>query len=476
MHQTKLIAAMLAAALIAGCSSLPRPFVSPDVSDKSERLATAIDAGTDASLDIEAGFGDQDVFLLRPQEKADPLPKVQMPTISVTESGVYDSMQEIAARAGLSLSIRGGPQAMERHGSASVFSLRGDFADVMEELSRSIGFFYSVRGGVLRVSQEEQFVIDMPPILHEDNLAGLTNTVQYLGGRDVYLDRMNRSLAFRANRTAYDRINDYMAKVRESRSMIVYECKVWQVDLTDTRETGVQWNKFSWNSAGSAAGKTVTLAPSGSSTASLGAVFTGAKFSLDLLLSFLETQGTVKAISQPRIAILSGSRGSLRVGQATTYVSKVGTNITTALNQVTVETKDLQTGFELSLAGEAHDNTVYTRVQLNLSDLVRFNKFTALGTDLTLPQTADREVKTFVRARPGDTILLGGITLSKDSVDVSNGATGTGKTGDVSRSELVLALRPKLVRFTGGKPAEVKAAVEPVNAVAVAQRVEGNKE
>ena len=82
---------------------------------------------------------------------------------------------------------------------------------------------------------------------------------------------------------------------------------------------------------------------------------------------------------------------------------------------------------------------------------MKFNRFTALGTDLTLPQTADREVRTSIRARPGDIILLGGITVSKDSIDVSNGITASTKNGDSSRSELVIALKPKVVRFAPAK-------------------------
>ena len=92
---------------------------------------------------------------------------------------------------------------------------------------------------------------------------------------------------------------------------------------------------------------------------------------------------------------------------------------------------------------------MYTRVGLAISEIVSLNKFTALGTDLTLPTTADREINTVIRARPGDMILLGGITINRDASQVKRGISQNGTADEVSRSELVLAMKAKVVYFRG---------------------------
>ena len=470
-----LVAGLVASLSLPGCHSLSRDARNPVVPKDSERMKTVTDDGTDAELQLDADFSVKDAFLLRAAAQSDPLPNILLNNISITESGVYDAVQAIAKIAGLGLSIEGGARGMERYGATASFGLSGGLPEVMENLSSAMGFFYTVNNGILTITPEEQFVIEMPPSLHEDNLAGITNTLQYLGARDVYLDRLNRSLTFRGNKKAVAGVSAYLQRVRSTRSLLLFDMHVYQVDLTDSTESGVQWNRFAYNQsaaggattgttgtnlgAGGTVGGTTTTTTSIAKSAAfarsggfgVGAVLAGSRFNIDALVNFLRTQGTVKNISQPRIALLTGSKGSLRVGQATTYVSKVGTNVSANLNQVTVETKDLQTGFELTLFGEEHDGTIYTRVQMVLSDLVKFNRFTALGTDLTLPQTADREVRTSIRARPGDIILLGGITVAKDSIDVSNGITASTRNGDSSRSELVIALKPKVVRFAPAK-------------------------
>ncbi|MFD2274166.1 hypothetical protein ACFS07_32685 [Undibacterium arcticum] len=52
----------------------------------------------------------------------------------------------------------------------------------------------------------------MPPALSEDNASGLTNTLQYLGAKDTYIDRMNRSLVFKTNRKSLAKIEGYLQK------------------------------------------------------------------------------------------------------------------------------------------------------------------------------------------------------------------------------------------------------------------------
>ena len=423
-------------------------------------------------------------FLLRPVTQSDPLPNIPLRNVNVTESGLYDAMQLIAASAGLSLSIEGGARGLDRYGAASVFRLSGTFADVLERMSRSMGFFYYVRDGVLYIAPEQQFVLLTPPALTADNVAGFANNLQMLGARDTYLDRLNGSLVFRSNRSTLASIEAYVKQLRAARAMIVYEVNVYQVDLTDTKASGVNWNRFGWTeesvvrSTGTTTGGTgtgtttgttgntgnTTAPPNGDVFASrgssnravtltgdagfgIGAVFAGPNFNYSVLMNFLRTQGTVKVVSQPRISLMSGARGFTRFGQNTSYVAKVGTNIGNNLNQVTVETERLQTGFELTLFGTESDGTVYTDINLSVSELLKFNKFTALGTDLTLPQTQDREVKTIVRARPGDVILLGGISVSRDNSDVTNALGGNAKNAETQRGELVIALRPKIVRF-----------------------------
>ena len=476
---------------LAGCQSWSRTTRDASLPTSPERLRTTTDVVDVSELDLPIESSTDVEFLLRRTEDSDPLPDVRLRNVSVTESGLYDAMNLIAASANLSLSIEGGARGLERYGATAVFRLSGTLTEVMEQMSEGMGFFYSVRNRMLIISPEQQFILQTPPALSEDNLAGFANNLQVLGARDTYLDRLNSSVAFRANRTALRSIEQYVKQLRASRAMLIYEILVYQVDLTDETKSGINWNRFGWtedsivrSGSGSGTGGGGTgggsgggggAPPSGDvfspfgaanraatltsdSGYGLSAVIAGPNFNGAILMNFLRSQGTVRVVSQPRIGLMSGSRSSLQVGQNTSYVAKVGTNIGNNLNQVTVETERLTTGFELTLYGSENGGAIYTDINLSVSELLRFNSFTALGTDLTLPQTADRKIQTIVAARPGDVILLGGISVGRDNADITNAVGGNNKETTANRGELVIAIRPKVVRFVKRPPGASSAA------------------
>lgn len=463
-------AAAVALVALSGCAQFPRAMTEPSIATST---AGSIDAAmaekSNDTFDVDAGYVSDAVFMLRQSTDVGIIPDRQVKSITITESGVFDALRLIGKDAGLSLNVEGGINGSERYGSNSAFNIHGSLKNVLEELSETMGFFYSVRRNTLFIEQEQQFVIELPPALNEDNTADLTNTLQFLGAKDAYVDRISRSLVFKTNRKALPKIEAYMQKIRDTRSLIVYDVNIFQVDLKDNLDTGIQWNKLGWNgtpissqantigvgsSAGGvgAEGAAAVVGKALTATKSLvgmGLVLSGTHFSIDSLISFLQTQGSVKAVSRPRLAIISGTKGMLRVGQVTTFVSKVGTNFSTSVNQVTTETRDLKTGMELGLFGDYSDNTVYTRVGLVISEITRLDRVEALGTSFTLPQIADRELNTIVRARPGDMILLGGITMERDSSSANGGIGGFGKSKEITRSELVLTLKARIVNFRG---------------------------
>ena len=144
---------------------------------------------------------------------------------------------------------------------------------------------------------------------------------------------------------------------------------------------------------------------------------------------------------------MNGTNGSIRVGQSTTFVSRVGSQIVNGVSQSQADTQQLQTGLQVSLTGEVHEATIYSRINISITELLALKKFTALGVDLNLPEVADRELKTQVRCRPGDTILLGGITVSRTQDDYSSGAAIQSRNESTKLTELVVTIRPKLLNF-----------------------------
>ena len=447
---------------MSACTSLPRPMMKPDAPTSATRMPTTVDADTD-TVDLETTEGESNAFALRGLEPTGALPKFDVGGVSVTEGGVYDAIRLILASANIGITVDGGLEASKRNGSRTVVKLSGDITDVLTKMSDLFGFYWSYSSGVVKIRFEQQFVLDLPPALSDDGMAGMVNTMKYLGAKDTYLDRLSRTVAFKADKNAANQITAYLADVRKHRALIVYETHIYQVNLNDTNTQGIQWSAMSHSNlvgmasshvadGNSLVSGTPSLSPLGQqitgTATGIGMVASFNHFSFDMLVNFLQTQGTVKTVSRPRLALISGSKANFRVGQATSYVSKVGTNYSSSVNQVTTETSELRTGLDMSIYGDYYEGTVFTSINLSLSDLLTMTSFTALGTNLTLPTTQDRVLKTTIRARPGDTFLLGGITINSNSMTNQRGISTNGTADITGRSELVIAIQPRIIRFT----------------------------
>ncbi len=80
-----------------------------------------------------------------------------------------------------------------------------------------------------------------------------------------------------------------------------------------------------------------------------------------------------------------------------------------------------------------------------------------------LPQTTERELRTQVRVRPGDSILIAGLVKENDNIDRSGPGINepiipTSRVAQSLNSELVFLLRPRVVVFTSADGPGLRAA------------------
>lgn len=469
--------APLTLATLSGCSVLMPasvtntqtdvPVAAPQVSlDAAQDSVTLMTTGQSFVLEAVAADGD------------DPLPKTPVPALAATGLGHIEALRLLLDGTGFSVSIVGDARAFTGSQAGSIRIPAGTLADAAEALSRSGGFFISVHGTKVIASATKRFAIEVPHVLDQKAAAGLVGTMRRLGARDVYLDPAGNTITFDASRTAWTKIESYLDYMRRAKPMLAYEVEVYQVELNDAHSTGLNFSKIAKNlvpatPGGSGAGGAVTDVVKAASTWSLsqgpaGIGSTALSFvtkdvSASMVLGALQSQGTVSSLSRPRVAMLSGAESSFRVGRTTKYVSKIsqtnngggnnngnnngGTGGGNGQTTSSSETAEIKTGFEMKMKGSYQEGTVFTEVSLEISELIKFNDFEAFGVKLRLPDTKENEIKTTVRARPGDLLLLGGMGTNSQKSDKQGGTSGLSKSGEAARTEIVLAIRPRVIRF-----------------------------
>jgi len=481
-----LLIILLMATFVVSCTSY-REDMEPDFSYPAEKKLMDDDLeimGRDQQDPIVSVPLAKDIFVPQPLEKSDALPDVKINGFNAVDATILETIRLLVLDEGISVSAD--PTFTDTR--ITIFDLNGSLQEVLDRVSEVSGIYYVYKNGLLTVTPARTFIVPLPPL--EDSFDGVSSVVSAFGAESVNVDTSSRLLTFVADRKSYDNIRSYLNRVKENKVLIVYETYVLEVVLNDDTELGINWSNFNTRlNDADAASPLYDLTTSGGTNVSstvqtfvFGASRTQSEgFNFNTTLQFLRTQGNVEIVSKPTITLISGNKATFEVGQETTYVAEVETTFQVVNSEerpVTSITPDVVvTGLRVELGADYADETVYSNIKLEIADLVGLpiQQFATglldggatgdpIFNSVTLPITTTRSLETTVRARPGDTILMAGINQSRDEADYESvpllGADdfATGKDTNVERTEIVIIMTPRVIRFDAPEDARAIAA------------------
>lgn len=270
---------------------------------------------------------------------------------------------------------------------------------------------------------------------------------------------------------------------------VILEAKIIEVRLNEDSQTGINWDAFltpgnniiraSQIGGGSVlvnesgvsdiAGDTLNVAGITTLEGTLSSAF-GGVFSLALnignfgaFIELLETQGTVRVLSSPRVSTMNNQKAIIKIGVDEFFVTDVTTtNIssggTTSVNP-SVTLTPFFSGVALDVTPQiSEDGYVILHIHPSISNVVDQQKTVTIGTitqQLPLARSTVRETDSIVRAKSGQVIVIGG--LMQDIVNDQQagfpglmnipiiGALFRHTKKQYSKSELVILLKPTVV-------------------------------
>ncbi len=291
-------------------------------------------------------------------------------------------------------------------------------------------------------------------------------------------------------------IAHYLERIQSSLTrQVIIDAKILEIDLNDQFQSGIDWNLFgkvSFGNGGIAQTSNATAFPNtniqpldtlvvanGASTGSNNAIFTlNINGDFGALINLLQTQGNVQVLSSPRISTINNQKAIIKVGQDEFFVTGVTTNnIVTGSATVPSQSVSLTpffSGVTLDVTPQiSSDDSIILHIHPSVSLVVDQTKNIVLGNGgtgtaasntFTLPLALStiRESDNIVRAKNGQTVVIGGLmqnTMTEEvaAVPIVSKLPGIGpffrRTTQLSKkTELVLLLRPIIV----DKPRERK--------------------
>jgi hypothetical protein len=337
-------------------------------------------------------------------------------------------------------------------------NLKGTMADVVEKLCSLADLYCTYDNGTLLIKETETFTVSLPPMI-TDNYAPFVNGLKAITGGQTYVDDLTGSLIYTATQRNNKQALEYFERLRANTAMIIYEIQIWEVQLTDKNQTGIDWEAFNGTIGNYGFDLLRDGTPSITGALGLGAQYTSANLTVDAVLNFLQTQGAVKTVSQPQLTVLSGSKAKLRVGNKQDYISQITRTVgVNTADNVSVATSKLETGLNIEINSAWDNGTVYGGLKIDLQNLIRIDKIDVGTTSIQLPETSDRNLETKIRVRPGDAVIIGGIVEERSALDQTGLPGGskpiftTSKDKQGRNTELVFMLRPRVVVYTKDLP------------------------
>jgi len=251
----------------------------------------------------------------------------------------------------------------------------------------------------------------------------------------------------------FDALNEEMSR------SIAIEARIIQVEINDTTAAGIDWamlsvrlgDLLSLGGASSVSGLTGSSVRDGVPFLSI------SSRGGDAFIRAMEEQGKVNVMAQPTLVLGNNLPALIELAQVQAYVSQSTTTLMGGAaggSQTTMQTATISDGLIVSMLPRVlDDGEVSLALAVVLQDVKDIVAVEKGGSFVQLPQTQRRSYNGVVRAKVGETLVIGGL-LSTRKERVHNGIPFVSRIPVVGwlfggmrytdkRSELVIAVTPR---------------------------------
>jgi general secretion pathway protein D len=275
----------------------------------------------------------------------------------------------------------------------------------------------------------------------------------------VIMNAESGVITVRATQRQHDRIQEFVDRVSNSaKKQVLIEATIVEVTLKDGYQQGVNWTQL-------AGGGTLNF---------LGDALTKNAFNLsytkdgnpNALITMLDTFGTTKVLSSPRVSVMNNQSALLKVVENYVYFSvKADTTTTANVGTTTTYTttpQSVSVGLVVSVTPQISDGDAVTlNVRPTITTVAR--EVPDPNPDLKknnisnlVPVIRTREIESVMRVASGNIAILGG--LMEDKIDYQNqrvpllgqvplaGELVNNRNNAAQKTELIIFLRPVVIK------------------------------
>lgn len=367
-------------------------------------------------------------------------------------------------------------------------TLEGNIKDILAETDKEVIITRTGSGSASTGSQKSANTSKDNAVTQDAATQTKSETVEREEFREEYKtlfaakvisNREAGVISVRGTNRQHERVQEFLDKVLNSaKRQVLIEATIVEVQLNDGYQAGIDWSRL--GNAGAGSGFTFSqnlnsdnFSPGALQTRATGTGLVAGYFNPKSILgniaasiNLLKQFGDTKVLSSPKLMVLNNQTAVLKVVKNLVYftvqvqdslVANAGSSktITTTPNIVPV-------GVVMSVTPQISDaSSVNINVRPTISSLIRYVKdpnpqITDASLNQGVPEIQIREMESMLQVNSGNTAVLGGlmqdqIIRNTDKVpglsDIPGvGKAFTGRNDSNTKTELVIFLRPTVIR------------------------------
>ena len=234
------------------------------------------------------------------------------------------------------------------------------------------------------------------------------------------INRTNGMLIVTDKPGVLDKVGEIITAINENLSrQQSFQIEIYEIALSNSRETGIDWDLLVKNMKGLA---NITSATHFTSAGFIG----GQLFSLatsvpnpnsgvsqsgvNMVVKALEEQGSLRVISKPSITVTNMYPAVIQAVTSIPYISGTGSTIGTNLSQTNVTTSQVSDGLTMRLEAKIEDQKTILNISVVENSLDSMTNV-PVGNGLTIqePQVSTKSITTNVEIEDTKTLILGGL-------------------------------------------------------------------
>lgn len=304
----------------------------------------------------------------------------------------------------------------------------------------------------------------------QEGATTVTRTSTFREAAAVIANPETGIVTVRATGKQHKKIQEFIDHVMASaRRQVMIEATIAEVELSDQYQQGINWTLAPLGRAGFTITQAVggTLAAPAQSLLSLGYTNTASRNgSITALVNLLDTFGTVKVLSSPKLSVLNNQTAVLKVVDNNVYFTvKADTTATANVGTTTTYTTTLNTvpvGFVMNVTPQISDSDeVILNVHPSVSRILSYVNdpnpaLAAANVTSQIPVIRTREMESVLRVENGNIAVMGGL-MEDSQLNTDNSIPGISKVPGVgeffknkdhknTKRELVVFLRPIIIK------------------------------